>query len=424
MHPRRAARGDTGGIDEREGVKAIRFAAPIPTYLATLAAGKISRSLYTGALACTRYSDIEQPKLPNERWVRIRTRLGGICGSDLNVVALGASPSTSPFSSFPFVLGHENVGEVIAIGDGVSKVKIGTRVTANPLLCCEPRGIAPRCAPCESGHHSRCAHFTDGSIAPGMLIGTTRGLGGSWGEEFVAHEDQLVPIPSEMSDESAVLIEPFACSVHAVRANLPEAGERVLVIGAGSIGLLTIAALRTLAPTARITSLARYDIQRTHATRLGAAEIIPARGDYTKALADAGGTRLLKPIIGKDVGVGGFDRTFVCIGGARGMDDAMRVTRAGGTIVLLGNSSTMNGLDWTPLWLKELTVRGSLCYGSPVHASAERGAFAEAALLIASGAVSLAPLLTHTFALGDYRKALATASNKRGGESIKVAFKF
>jgi len=405
-------------------VKAIRFAAPIPTYLATLAAGKISRRFYTGALACTRYGDVERPALPSDRWVRIRTRLGGICGSDLNVISLGASPSTSPFSSFPFVLGHENVGEVVELGDGVTSVRVGARVAANPLLCCEPRGIASKCAPCESGHHSRCEHFTDGDMAPGMLIGTTRGLGGSWGEEFVAHEDQLVQVPEGMSDESAVLIEPFACSVHAVRANLPEAGERVLVIGAGSIGLLTIAALRALAPDARITALARYDTQRAHASRLGATDVVPARGDYTKALADAGGTRLLKPIIGKPVGVGGFDRTFVCIGGARGMDDAMRVTRAGGTIVLLGNSSTMNGLDWTPLWLKELTVRGSLCYGSPMHAGAGHGAFVEAALLIAGGAAPIGPLLTHTFPLGDYRKALAVASNKGGGESIKVAFKY
>lgn len=405
-------------------MKAIRFAAPIPTYIATLAAGTLSRRFYTGALACTRYTDIEQPALPNERWVRIRTRLGGICGSDLNVISLGASPSTSPFSSFPFVLGHENVGEVAAVGSGVTKVKAGTRVTANPLLCCEPRGIAPRCASCESGHHSRCMHFTDGDISPGMLIGTTRGLGGSWGEEFVAHEDQLVAIPEGVSDESAVLIEPFACSVHAVRANLPEAGERVLVIGAGSIGLLTIVALRALAPASRVTSLARYDVQRAQATRLGATDVVSARGDYLKALADAGGTRLLKPIIGKPVGVGGFDRTFVCIGGTSGMEDAMRVTRAGGTIVLLGNSSTMNGLDWTPLWLKELTVRGSLCYGSPVHSGASHGAFEEAAALIASGAAPIAPLLTHTFALGDYAKAIATASNKGGGESIKVAFRY
>ena len=257
-----------------------------------------------------------------------------------------------------------------------------------------------------------------------MFIGTTRGLGGSWGEEFVAHEDQLVRIPDGVSDESAVLIEPFACSVHAVRANLPEAGERVLVIGAGSIGLLTIAALRALAPTARITSLARYDMQRAQAAKLGAADIVPARGDYASALADAGGTRLLTPIIGKPIGVGGFDRTFVCIGGTRGMDDAMRVTRAGGTIVLLGNSSTMNGLDWTPLWLKELTVRGSLCYGSPGHASAEQGAFVQAASLIRNGAALLSELLTHTYPLGQYKEALATASNKGKGESIKVAFRF
>ena len=331
-------------------MKAIRFAAPIPTYLATLAAGKISPRFHTGRLACTRYMEVERPALPTDRWVRIRTRLGGICGSDLSVISLHVSPSTSPFSTFPFVLGHENVGEVAEVGAGVTKVRVGARVTANPLLCCEPRGVTARCAACESGHHSRCAHFADGgAIAPGMFIGITRGLGGSWGEEFVAHEDQLVPIPDDMSDESAVLIEPLACSVHAVRQNMPLPGERVLVIGAGSIGLVTIAALRALCPTARITALARYDTQRAHAARLGAAEVVPARGDYTKALADAGGTRLLKPIIGKPPGVGGFDRTFVCIGGARGMDDAMRVTRAGVTIGLRGNSSLMNGLDWTPL---------------------------------------------------------------------------
>ena len=103
------------------------------------------------------------------------------------------------------------------------------------------------------------------------------------------------------------------------------------------------------------------------------------------------------------------------------MDDAMRVTRAGGTIVLLGNSSTMNGLDWTPLWLKELTVRGSLCYGAHQHASPARTAFDEAASLISQRRVKLSPLLTHTFALADYRAALATAMDKGEKKSVKVA---
>lgn len=405
-------------------MKAIRFAAPIPTYLATLAAGKLSPSLYVGPHACTRFGDVPTPVLPDERWVRIRTRLGGICGSDLAIVTLSSSPSTSPFSSFPFVLGHENVGDVVEVGPGVRSVRVGDRVTANPLLCCEPRGIAPPCAACARGDHQRCAHFTDGALPPGMLIGTTRGLGGSWGEEFVAPESSLVSLPDAMNDEEAVLVEPFACSVHAVRANRPEPGERVLVIGAGSIGLLTTAALGALAPGADVTVLARHDFQARHAERLGAARVVRARGDHRQALAEAGGTRLLQPIIGPPVGVGGFDRVFVCIAGARGVDDAMRFTRAGGTIVLLGNATTLTGVDWTPIWLKELTLRGSLCYGAHAHASAAPDAFREAAALIASSAAPIRPLLTHTFPLADYRRALATALDKRGGESVKVAFRF
>ncbi|HEU4584196.1 MAG TPA: zinc-binding dehydrogenase [Gemmatimonadaceae bacterium] len=405
-------------------MRAISFAAPIPTYLATLAAGKLSDRFFLGPHACTRLGDIAPPELPGDRWVRIRTRMGGICGSDINVITLKASPSTSPFSSFPFVLGHENVGDVIEVGSAVRTVSAGERVAANPLLCCEARGIEPPCVACAAGDHSRCAHFTDGALAPGMLIGTTRGTGGSWGEEFVAHESQIVRVPEAMSDEEAVLIEPFACSVHAVRANLPRAGERVLVIGAGSIGLLTMAALRSLSPEADVTVLSRHPFQGAHAERLGATRVVAARGNYLEALAEAGGTRLLKPILGKPVGVGGFDRTFVCIGGARGMDDAMRFTRAGGTIVLLGNSSTMNGLDWTPLWLKELTVRGSLCYGAHRHASPERTAFDEAAKLIASGRAPVRPLLTHTFPLEEYRRAIDVARDKGGEESVKVAFRF
>lgn len=415
-------------------MKAIHFAAPIPTYLATRAAGAVSPRLFVGAHACTRLGDVDAPRLPNDAWVRIRTRLGGICGSDLNVITLRASPSTSPFSSFPFVLGHENVGEIVEVGPAARGVAVGERVTANPLLCCEPRGVAPPCAACAAGDHSRCAHFTDGAVAPGMLIGTTRGLGGSWGEEFVAHASQIVRVPETMSDEEAVLVEPFACAVHAVQANLPGDGERVLVIGAGSVGLLVAAALAALAPRARVTALARHDFQGAHAERLGAARVVTARGDYLPALADAAEARLLTPILGKPVGIGGFDRTFVCIDGARAMDDAMRVTRAGGTIVLLGNSGRMNGLDWTPLWLKELTVRGSLCYGThaaaavpggaPQHAGAPAGAFEAAAALIASGQAPVRPLLTHTFPLADFRRAIQTAMDKGGAQSVKVAFAF
>ena len=402
-------------------MKAIIFAAPIPTYLLTLAAGAVSRRLLVGPHACTRYAEVEEPALPAEDWVRVRTRLGGICGSDLAVVSLKASPATSPFSSFPFVIGHENVGTIDAMGAAVRGFAVGERVVANPLLDCGPRGIAPACAPCQAGHPSRCEHFADGALPPGMLIGTTRGLGGSWGERFVAPASRLVRVPDSVSDEAAVLVEPFACSVHAVRASRAAAGERALVVGAGSIGLLTVAALRALAPGVEVTVLARHGFQRDHALRLGAARVVMGGGDPRAALAEASGARLLKTIIGPPAVVGGFDRSYVCIAGRSGVGDALNLTRAGGEVVLLGNARGLDGLDWTPLWLKEITLRGSLTYG--LHAGAERGDFEEAMDLIAKGRAAVAPLVTHTFPLADHAQALATAMDKRA-QSVKVAFRF
>lgn len=415
-------------------MKAIVFAAPVPTYLLTLAAGAVARALLVGPHACTRYLDVPDPELPSPEWVRVRTRLGGICGSDLAVVSLKASPATSPFSSFPFVIGHENVGTIEAVGPAVRDFTVGERVVANPLLSCLPRGITPPCAACAAGQPSRCQHFTDGAIAPGMLIGTTRGLGGSWGERYVAHRSQLLRVPDHVRDEAAVLVEPFACSVHAVRGALPAAGERVLVVGAGSIGLLTVAALHALAPGAAITVLARHGFQGEHARRLGAAEVMMGGGDgggrdVRAALARASGARLLKAIIGPPAVVGGFDRTFVCIGGASGVDEALNLTRAGGTVVLLGNARGLNGIDWTPLWLKELTLRGSLTYGGApagppgAHGGSTRGDFEEALARIAGGEADIAPLVTHTFPLAGYARALATAMDKRA-RSVKVAFRF
>lgn len=403
-------------------MKAITFAAPIPTYLLTLAAGALSPRLLVGPHACTRHGEAAEPALPGDRWVRVRTRLGGICGSDLAVVGLKASPATSPFSSFPFVLGHENVGVVEETGPAVRGVVRGERVVVNPLLACGPRAVDPPCAACAAGQPSRCEHFTDGALPPGMLIGTTRGLGGSWGERFVAHEEQVLRVPDAVSDEAAVLVEPFACSVHAVRSAPPAPGERVLVIGAGSIGLLTVAALRALAPESEVTVLARHAFQREHALRLGAAHVVMGGDDRTAALAAVSGARLLKTIIGPPASVGGFDRAFVCVGGKAGMEDALRFTRAGGTVVLLGNVRSLDGLDWTPLWLKELTLRGSLTYGQ--HGGAGRDAFAEALELVAGGRAPIAPLLTHTFTLAEHPRALATAMGKNRSQSVKVAFRF
>jgi L-iditol 2-dehydrogenase len=405
-------------------MKAISFAAPIPTYVATQVAGRISDNWFVGPHACTRFTDVATPDLPNEQWVRVRTRLGGICGSDLALVGLEASPSTSPFSSFPFVIGHENVGTIDKCGSAVRGFGVGDRVTVNPLLCCEPRAVSPPCESCAAGHHSRCSHFTDGALAPGMFIGFTKALGGSWGEYFVAHESQLVRVHDSVSNEGAVMTEPFACCVHAVLSAKPEPGQRVLVIGAGTMGLLMVAALNALAPESSVTVLARHAFQARHATTLGASRTVMARGDYIGELAEAAGTRLLQPILGRPIGVGGFDAIYVCISSTRGVEDAMRFARAGASIVLLGNATTLKGLDWTPLWIKELTLRGTLAYGGHAHGGADSSAFNIALGLIADGRAPVASLVTHQFPLAEYGQALQAARSKGAGESVKVAFKF
>jgi threonine dehydrogenase-like Zn-dependent dehydrogenase len=403
-------------------VKAVVFDGAIPRYLLTRALGAASRHALTGALRCTRYRDVPAPEFPGDRWVRIRTLLGGVCGSDLNLVSLNASPSTSPFSSFPFVVGHENVGVVRETGKAVTGVRPGDRVVVNPLLGCVPRGIDPPCRNCVQGHLSRCEHFTDGGLPPGMMIGTTHGLGGSWGEEFVAHESQVFTVPSGVTDRAAVLAEPLACVISPLLEHPELHDSRALVIGAGSMGLLATAALKAVA-RANVTVLSRHRFQSDHAERLGADGVVSSRSpERLRELSLASGGRLLQPILGPPIHVGGFDVTVVCVGSNTAVQDALRFTRSGGTILLLANVSALKRVDWTPVWIKELSIHGSLCYSATAHAGARAGAFETSMSLIAGPlGRELEPLVTHVVPLRDFRRALSLAWGRAGSGAVKVA---
>jgi threonine dehydrogenase-like Zn-dependent dehydrogenase len=120
--------------------------------------------------------------------------------------------------------------------------------------------------------------------------------------------------------------------------------------------------------------------------------------------------------------VGGFDATLVCVGTSTAIDDALRFTRSGGSIVLLGNVSHLPHVDWTPVWLKELSLHGSLCYHGGGHRGAGRDAFA-AALELLTGPIgaALAPLVTHVVPLERATEAIAIAIGRAGRSAIKVA---
>jgi threonine dehydrogenase-like Zn-dependent dehydrogenase len=404
-------------------MKAIRFNVTVPRYAAGLALGKALKTQLWSGRSCTYVDDVPMPVLPGPQWVRIKTRLGGICGSDLGTIHLHTSPYYSVFTSFPYTFGHENVGVIAETGPGVVGWQPGERVVVEPLLWCEPRGFDELCEYCGRGEINRCKRVNDGDVAPGLFIGACRDTSGSWSPYFVAHQSQLYRVPGELRDESALLVEPFACGLHAALQHPPGDDETVLILGAGTIALATLAALRAVGSRAKIWVSARYPFQAEAARRLGASEVLS--GNLYDEIARRTGGAVLKPIVGKQVVTGGVDRVYECVGSDSALDDALRLTRPGGQVVLVGVPSIAKGVDWTSIFAKELEVVAAYTYH---HAEQFQGrtlsTFDLAIELMASGKVDLSWMVTHRFTLDEYDKAFKLMGQKRNGGLIKAVFEF
>jgi len=106
-------------------MKAIQFNFTIPRYAIGLALGKLSPRFFWSGISCTDYKEIPEPVIPGDDWVVIKTRLGGICGTDMSAVKLTASLYSTTLVTFPFILGHENIGEIAEVGSGVSDWRVG-----------------------------------------------------------------------------------------------------------------------------------------------------------------------------------------------------------------------------------------------------------------------------------------------------------
>jgi threonine dehydrogenase-like Zn-dependent dehydrogenase len=395
----------------------------IPRYLATRALGRVWRAAWWGPTSPIRLAEVPDLRLPGEDWVKVRVDLAGICGSDLHLVLLETSPAASVFASMPFVVGHENVGTVVETGPQ-ARIAAGSRVVVEPLLPCATRGFADPCPACARGDYNLCARFAEGALAPGIGHGACRDVGGSWGEVMLAHRSRLVPVPPALSDEQALMVEPLAVAVHAILRFVPPDAATVLVIGAGTVGLVSVAALRVLRPRARVVVLARHGHQADLARRQGASLVMTARrGALYAEIAALTGARLLRPLLGPPVLTGGMDAALECVGSGRSIDDALRLTRAGGVVVLVGLAAVPRGVDWTPVWLREITIRGSAFYAEERVDGRSVRAIDVAMDLLASGRVELTPLITHRFPLREYRRALAAALDKRRSRAVKVVLR-
>ena len=214
----------------------------------------------------TALRQVPDPQLPHDDWVITRPRLTGICGSDSKQILMdfGAGDSDNAmaaFCSFPQVMGHEVVADVVALGPTARGLEVGQRVVLNPWLSCGPRGIEPACPACDNGDYSLCWSFTDGDIKPGIHTGVSADVTGGYAEMMPAHDSMLFGVPESIPDEMAVFADPFSVSLHAITRHPPPRSGRALVYGAGSLGLCAVAILRALYPEVAIAVVARFPAQ-------------------------------------------------------------------------------------------------------------------------------------------------------------------
>ena len=396
---------------------ALRYEKSVPRYLLMRAGAKRIRGLETGRLSPLQLANVPEPGLPAPGWVRIRPLLSGICGSDLGTLSAESSPYFSPITSPPFVMGHEIVGEVVEDDSGFLA---GERVVVEPALGCAARGIDPPCAYCASGRYALCVNVTKGDISPGIQTGFCGDTGGGWSEgTLVAHPSQLHRVPDEVPDEAAVAIEPLACALHAALKANPEPEETALVIGAGSVGLFVVAALRRLTRAGRIVCVAKHERQSEEALRLGANEVVHPKETYGK-LPKMLGAEVYRPEIGKPLVMGGTEKVFECVGAPGTMEDAVRLCAPGGEVALVGMPGARSCLDLTPLWHGEVRLAGTYAYGVEEYGGERIKSF-ELAMRIAPE-IKLETMVGPRFRLRQYREAVAAARSAGANGHVKVVF--
>ncbi len=312
-----------------------------------------------------RVGDVPDPK-PEPRHVVVKVGACGICGTDLHI-ADGHFPPTP----YPIVPGHEFAGEIVELGGDVTGWSVGDRVAVDPSLFCG------YCGPCRGGHGNLCENWG--------ATGDT--VNGAFAEYVSVPSANCHRMPDHLSWQQGALVEPLSCAVHGVRRIGVEAGERLLVVGAGTMGLLMQQLLQS---AGAVVTVVDRDTSRLHrATDLGAHAIA---GDT----AELDGER--------------FDAAVDATGAVPAIEAAFDSLRRGGRLLVFGVAPADARVALSPfrIYNDEITVVGSMAV---LHS------FGRALDLVADGAVVTEPLLTHALPLEDYPAALDLM---RSGAGLKV----
>ena len=391
------------------------------------------KAAYLGEHSPLSLTEVGEPRVPFPDWVLIKTRLCGICGSDYKQVFIDFEGIDSPLAtlaSFPQVMGHEVVGTVHEVGPAVRSLHVGQRVVLNPWLSCAPRGISPVCEMCADGQYSLCINFKRGRLAPGIHTGTCRDASGGYAPYLPAHETMAIPVPDGVSDEAAVLADPFSVSLHSVLRHPPAPGDTVVVYGCGTLGLCAIEILRKLFD-AKVYAITRFDHQARLARRLGALDTIPWRpvGDVVARFAEITGAReVLPPIEGTGGlpmlhGTRGVRVVYNTVGTAESISVAIRIGGPRSTVVLSG-VDTPARFEWSPHYFKEINLVGSNAFGVEEWRGKRQHAMRHYFDLIREKQIDVTPIITHRFALEDYRDAFRYNHEQGTSGAVKVLFQF
>jgi len=405
-------------------MKALVVENDAPKLALTKILSLFSPKAFVSKFAPLQIQQLPDPALPAEDWVVADTQVCGLCGSDYKQVFMNGrldNPMTAMIS-WPQVLGHEVVGLISQVGNDVKQRKLGERVLLNPWLSCATRGMEP-CEFCQQGKLAQCLNFGKGNIERGIHHGNSATATGGFAQKVPAHESQWFPIPDNISNEEAVLADPFSVSFHAILKSPPKENGTALIYGCGTLGLLAIAILRLMHPTVKIIAIARYDHQAKLAEQLGAHKVLRHKPTKSIVMSVAYETDsdLNTPWMGLPMLNGGVDVVYDTVSSAETMEVSLRITKSSGAVIIIGVEPSKR-FEWTPLYFKEISIIGSNGFGIEEFEGRKMHAMEWYFDFIQNKGLDVSAIVTHHYAMQDYREAFMICYDQGKSGAVKVLF--
>lgn len=248
-------------------------------------------------------------------------------------------------------------------------------------------------------------------------------LPGVFATYFVCHESQCHIIPKNISDDAALLADPFGVSLHSILQNPPPQAGTVLVYGLGTLGLLAVAILNRLFPNVEILAAGKYPHQAQAAKRIGAKQVYSgAPEDLILRIGEHTKNPLRHPWKGLPFLMDGVDIVYDTVGSPESVETSLRVLKPRGRLVISGVEAPKR-FEWTLLYFKEVEMVGSNAFGYETYKGERRHAM-DIFLELASEGLDISSIITHHYPFSDWRQAFSALMDKTHSGAIKVAFDF